>query len=380
MQVLQVEPIGGHRGMHYYDLQLCNALVEQGVQPVLLTSDETKGMGLQRFPVAHMFRGIFGEEHAIRRGVRYLWALLCIAARPRGRDRAVIHLHFFLVPLLDYLFVRLVKLRGYRVVMTAHDVVPLDQGATQLLGKIYHLADRIIVHAQSNRDELAETFGVSAERVAIIPHGNYAGHISGMLGETEAKERLGLTLDREVVLFFGQIKRVKGLDYLLKAFPLILRNHPAAVLVIAGAVWKDDWSRYQTIIDKEGVADHVISRIQHIPDEDVPLYFGAADVVALPYLRIYQSGVLLMAFSYGRPVVATATGGMTEVLQHGETGYLVPPRDSAALADAISRVLGDKAAAQRMGDAARQLAEREYAWSDIAAKTRQVYEQALGQA
>ena len=366
--------------MHYYDLQLCHALMEQGVQPALLTSDETETTETQGFPVVAAFRGIFGQGHAFRRGLKYLWALLRLAARPRGGASAIVHLHFFLVPFLDYGFVRLVKLRGYRVVMTAHDVVPLDQGATRLLGRIYRLADRIIVHAQANREELAETCGISADRVAVIPHGNYAGHVSGVLEKAEAKERLGLAPSQSVVLFFGQIKRVKGLSYLLRAFPSILEQHPDAVLVIAGAVWKDDWSGYQAIIDQEGLADHILSRIEHIPDEDVPLYFGAADVVALPYLRIYQSGVLLMAFSYGRPVVATATGGMAEVLRDGETGYLVPPRDSEALAQAVSRVLDDKGMARRMGEAARRVADQDYAWSDIAARTIEVYEQALGQA
>ena len=116
--------------------------------------------------------------------------------------------------------------------------------------------------------------------------------------------------------------------------------------------------------------------LRHIPDDEVATFFAAADVVALPYQHAYQSGVLLMAMSYGCPVVATQVGGLAEVIRDGESGYLVPPGDPIALAEAIGRILDDPPAAQAMGHSGRVLVEERYSWSRIASLTRQVYEKA----
>ncbi len=378
IRVLHIEPIGGHRGMHYYDFSLCNALAAQGVQPILLTSDETDTRRYSlSFPVDKAFRGIYGRGRSLQRGLNYLRALLHIAKRSPHNDGEIAHLHYFLVPLFDYLFLRVMKRKGFKIIITAHDIVPFNQKPSSLLSAIYHLAERVIVHAQVNQQEIMSTFHLPAGRIAVIPQGHYLPYANARLSEAEAKAKLGIPAGHKMVLFFGQIKRVKGLDYLIQAFPAVLRAHPQTILSITGPVWKDDWSRYDSMIQSLGLQDHVLTRIRHIPDQDVATYFCAADVVVLPYLKIYQSAVLQMAYSYGRPVVATATGGMVEVLRDGETGYLVPPRDSEALARAICQMLADKAHAEEMGRKGRHLVETKYSWTGIAAEMKRVYEEAL---
>jgi glycosyltransferase involved in cell wall biosynthesis len=105
--------------------------------------------------------------------------------------------------------------------------------------------------------------------------------------------------------------------------------------------------------------------------------FQEASIVALPYVEASQSAVLAIAQAFGKPVVATAVGGIPEVVEHGETGYLVPPRDSYSLAEAIVTLLQDPGLRQEMGHKALQKAESELSWPHIARKTLRVYDQAI---
>lgn len=378
MRVLQVESVGGHRGMHYYDMNLGNGLAAQGVDLRLWTSDETQVDEAWHFPVTLAFRGIF-RGAAILRGLRYLrtlWRLAKLCPHPQGE---VLHFHIFQIPLADLVALRWLKRQGFKIVITAHDVVPFDRGATPTLGRLYAVADRIIVHTTQSRDEIMTLFPLEPERVVVIPHGNYMPNLGALPSQSAAKERLGVSPQDPLLLFFGQIKRVKGLDYLLKALPAVLGQHSNAKLCIAGAIWKDDWSRYQALIDELGLAEHLLLHIGHVPDDQVASYFRAADLVALPYLKIYQSGVLLMACSYGTPVVATDTGGLAEALRHGETGLLVPPRDVDALAMAINDLLSAPSRAQAMGQAAQRWVEEAYSWPSIAVRTCALYQEVLSE-
>lgn len=366
--------------MHYYDLALCGALAEQGVDVTLLTCDETALPESLSFPVELAFRGIFGQTPAWRRGLRYGLALSRIARRQRNAA-VVVHVHFFQVLPLDYAFLAWMRCRGHRLVITAHDVTPFDAQSWSLffIRRIYRLAHRLIVHTQSSRAELLAQEMVAPERVTIIPHGHYLPYIARIPSRPEARQQLNLPPDAPVLLFWGQIKEVKGLDVLLQALPHLTASYPEVRLLIAGKVWKDDWSRYAALIGELGLENRLDLHLGHIPDDEVATFFAAADLVVLPYRRVYQSGVLLMALSYGKPVVATEIGGLAEVLQHGETGYLAPPDDPERLAKAIAQLLSDPQAAQAMGLRGRQLVQERYSWSRIARLTRQVYEEVLAQ-
>jgi len=376
-KVWMIEPVGGHRGMHYYDFALCDELRRAGVDVTLLTCDETAGCNAPAgLAVRYPFQRIFGADPAPLRAYRYWRALSRIASGAAREGVQIAHVHYFLLAPADYIFLRRLRRQGIKIVVTAHDVIPFNARfhTRALFQRLYGLADALIVHAEQNRRELLAQFRLERARVVVIPHGHYLPYTGdALLSRAEARARLGLDPERPVLLFFGQIKRVKGLDTLLRALPAIITAHPRALLLIAGQVWKDDWSRYQALIDELGIADHVRARIAHIPDGEVAAYYRAADVVVLPYRRIYQSGVLLMAWSYAQPVVASSVGGLAEVVRDGETGLLVEPDDPATLADALNEVLGNRAWGEAMGAAGRRLVAREFAWDKIAARTAGLY-------
>ncbi|MBC8512318.1 MAG: glycosyltransferase family 4 protein [Dehalococcoidia bacterium] len=381
LQVFYIEPVGGHRGMHYYDFGLCPALQSVGVGVTLLTCDETKNMVIpSSLRVEFPFKGIYGDTPKAIRGLRYLYGLVRIGLTMQRRGIPLAHFHYFHVPPLDYFYLRWLHLIGKHVVLTVHDVVPFDAKASDFiwLHRIYSEADRIVVHTLDSQRAIVERFGVSAEKIRVISHGPFLYFSKNQeLSPSLAKQRLALNADTPLILFFGQIKKVKGLQYLLRAFRQVLDQCPTARLVIAGPEWKESFAGYAALIHELDLTDKVLTRIEYVPDEEVGLYYSAADVIALPYTESYQSGVLYMAYSFAKPVVASSVGGLAEVVEDGVTGLLVPPADVNRLASALLILLQDTEMARAMGEQGQVLVETKFGWPEIARKTATVYEEVL---
>lgn len=156
-----------------------------------------------------------------------------------------------------------------------------------------------------------------------------------------AKKALGLA--GPVMLFFGFVRKYKGLEYLIRAMPEVLRSS-AVQLLIVGEFWEDR-EPYQRMITELGLQRSVQVVDHYVPNEEVGLYFSAADVVVLPYADATQSAVVSLAYAFDKPVITTSVGGLPEVVADGETGFVVPPRDHEALAAAIVKYFqGDCAA------------------------------------
>ena len=138
-----------------------------------------------------------------------------------------------------------------------------------------------------------------------------------------------------MLLFFGHIKDVKGLDVLLCGFAMARADDSSLHLLIAGRVWKSDFSRYAALIEQHGLGPHCTLHIRYIEDVEATYFYLCADLVVLPYLRIYQSGVVLEAMSHGSPVLVSDIPGMLEVIDDDRTGFVFRSGDAAHLAQRI---------------------------------------------
>lgn len=370
-----IEPVGGHSGMDYYDYGLCSGLLEAQVSATLYTCNELGILKTAPFAVKPTFADIYGQDPALQRGLRYLRGAWRTLSDARQHGAHIIHLHFFHVGIPEFSTILLSKLMASRVVVTAHDVDALADGlSTPLLTRwAYKMADRIVAHNQVSRQELVDSLRVDPAKTAVIPHGNYIQFIRDVPMSSAARDQLGLPKDGSVLLFFGQIKAAKGLEILLKALPRVVEQNPKTRLVIAGRPWKDDFSYYAQIIKRSGLEENCILHIKHIPHESVAAYFAAADLVVLPYRKIYQSGVLLMSMSYGKPVLASALPGMMEVVEDGRTGYLFPTGDVDRLGDKINYALSQLDLARQVGEAGLELMAERYDWEKIGHRTAALY-------
>lgn len=376
LRVAVIEPVGGHGGMDYYDFGLCGGLAESGVDVVIHTCNKTTKPKDLGFSIRHTYQDIYGVAPSWRRGLRYMRGSVSAIWSAMREHRSICHFHLFHVGFLEVFNIALAKLLLRRVVITAHDVESfVDSLEVPALSRwVYRRADRIIAHNLVSRQELVERLGLDDEKITVIPHGNYLHTIHTFPVQSDARRTLSVPEEAKVILFFGQIKDVKGLDQLLEAMPQVLEKYPDTVLLIAGKPWKSDFSVYDTQMEELGIRERCLTHIRYIPDDEVSLYYSAADLVALPYRRIYQSGVVLMAMSYGKAVLVSDLPGMTEIVSDGHTGYVfrqgivsdLEQKVCSALEDGDEREILAKEGFNRVRD--------DYDWTVIGNKTSELYQ------
>ena len=377
-----------------YALGLTSALVEAGVVVEFVGSDRVDGPELHGTPWVR-FLNLRGDQSEsaplaakIRRLLAYYGRLLryAVTARPRifhilwnnkfeWFDRTLLMLHY--------------RLMGRKVVMTVHNVnVARRDGYDSAfnrftLGLQYRLACHLFVHTAKMKAELMSDFAVSSDKVSVIPFAvNDKIPVTSLTPE-EARKRLGLDPAHQVGLAFGQIAPYKGLDQIVAALPEIIKRYPQFRLVVAGKVkqgFEDYWRTLQDKLASEPLRDHVLLRIEHIPDEQVEVYFKAADVSLMPYTEIFQSGVLFLAYTYGLPVIASDVGSFREDIEEGVTGWICRPQDPSDLARCLTKHWGS-ALHQTMAESRGRIqkwAQEKYSAAKVAAITRDVYNQLDG--
>ena len=256
------------------------------------------------------------------------------------------------------------------LVMTVHDASrhPGDAETRKTPQWVYDRAccraRERIVHAPQVKDLLLQRLSIPSSTVHVIPH-ILIGDDTATVGENAQDEE-------PLVLFFGRIWEYKGLEYLIRAEPLITSRVPQAKIVIAGQGEKFDSYRRMMVHPERFIVHN-----DYVSDEKRAALFRRASLVVLPYIECSQSGVIPLAYRFGKPVVATTVGGLPDMVDDDRTGYLVPPRDATALAEAIIRLLQDKELRRQFGENGRRKVNVECAPELLGHKTRNVYRQAI---
>ena len=257
---------------------------------------------------------------------------------------------------------RLGSRRGAPLVSTIHDPW-LHPGERKLVDFVtrrltIRRSRHVFVHGERLRWHVLSRSTLPPVAVTSIPLGEFSIYTRLAKGPIRS-ERPGS------VLFFGRIRAYKGLPYLARAAPAILKRVPSATIVAMGEG------------DIAGLDSGLTFFNQRVPDEEVATIFSEASIVVLPYTDATQSAVIPLAYAFGKPVVASAVGAIPEIVDDGLTGILVPPKDPAALADAVVRLLTDSDLRRRMGLQAREKAMRDLSWQDVARRTMAGYRSAL---
>jgi len=260
--------------------------------------------------------------------------------------------------------------REYALVTTVHDIkVHIgDKSSGKIPLFIFSLAvryaNRVIVHGEKLKRIMKERDNKSLGRIHVIPHGDFSFY--------KKFTRRVVNEEDGLVLFFGRIWEYKGLRYLIEAEPLISEKVPTGKIMIAGK--GENFRKYQEMIVHK---EKFIIYNQFIPYEKVPELFQRASIVVLPYIEASQSGVVPLAYTFKKPVVVTDVGSISEVVDNGKTGYIVPPKDPKKLAEAIIDLLKDKEKRKKMGENGYKKTENELSWDNIALKTVEVYKKAV---
>ena len=271
----------------------------------------------------------------------------------------------------------LVKSSGTRLVWTLHNLIAHDclhpRMEARIRRAIYGLADEVIVHSASARDRVSTEFRVrQAERSRVVAHGHYRSLYRDLPSASLARERLGISRDEVVILFFGMLKPYKGLEELIAAWGSAGEASRPARLVIAGMAWDDAYGRRLDDLVRD--RDDIRLDQGFVPEDQVSDYFVAARVVVFPFRSILTSGSVLLAMSFGRAVMAPRFNEMAELLS-GADDLLYDPDDPHGLREALLKAdridLADlEARTTRICDG--------FDWSPIGRLTARVYREALG--
>ncbi len=260
-----------------------------------------------------------------------------------------------------------IKLLGYRLVWTVHDHLPHADNfrSARTVNKcISGLADAVIVHSEQTILQMQE-IGLRTSRAVVIPIGSYGNIYVSNLDDAQAREQLQIGEGEFVFLFFGLIRRYKGVDQLIDAF--LELDRPDTRLLIAGECTENSLEASLCSARKHsGISIHE----GFIPNDEVATYFQASNVVCLPFRETTTSSTALLALSFGRPLLAPSLGIIREL--PAETGFYYDPLLPNGLLDSMRNSLTERADLPRRGEAGKKYSDG-LSWDAIAAATHQLY-------
>jgi glycosyltransferase involved in cell wall biosynthesis len=340
-----------------YDHALAAALARAGADVELVTSrfqygPVPRGDG---YRVSEPFyrrttrRGLAGRGRMALKLAEHVPDMLRYRRHADAAD--LVHWQWLTVQPLD---VRLLPAKRPQV-LTAHDVIPREPRPGQIAAtrRLVNRMDAVIVHSENGAARLRDELGLAAERIRVIPHGAF-DYLTRLPDERPLPPELA-EVEGPVVLFFGLLRPYKGIDVLLEAF----RQLEGAELWVVGMP-------RMPIEPLREAAARCGGTVRFVPrfvtDPEIPAYFRRADVVALPYREIDQSGVLYTSLAFGKPMVLSSVGGFAEVAEEHGAGRLV---------------LGDGAERERLATAARAAAAGPYSWDRIGEQTMSLYRELL---
>ena len=348
-------------GLVEYCIQQANGLAGECDVLLMLPRDDAAEHQASIDPTVHYCPF---EKPRLRQPVRQFMAIASMLRQIRRFRPDVIHFQQGHM----WFNLALPLLRAYPLVITIHDpryhVGDRDSRRTPqaLMDFGFRRAGRVIVHGDALKRQVVSLFGIRDERVHVIPH----------VAIGSATVPASADDDGNTILFFGRIWKYKGLKHLIEAEPLISRAVPNARIVIAGE--GDDFEPYRRLMASP---ERFEVHNRFITTGHRNELFQQASVVVLPYIEATQSGVIPLAYSFAKPVVATRVGAIADAVEDGVTGRLVPPADTESLAAAVIELLRDPDGRRAMGTAGRQKLDAEWSPQAVAQQSIDVYRRAI---
>jgi len=230
----------------------------------------------------------------------------------------------------------------------------------------------VIVHGKK-LSELLEGLGVEPQKIKVLPHGNFS-----LLRDVRAHEKkTGKSelenFSRNYVLFFGKIKPYKGIETIIRAVPIIRKEIENVHIVVAGFGKIDE---YVALINEKDRKNFRFLNY-YIADEDIPSLLQNAAVIVLPYREASQSGVLSLAYTFGKPVIVSSVGSIDEFVDNGITGFIFEPNDHKTLAKFVIRMLKDRKLRKTMELNCYEKAFSDLSWEKIASYTHDMYQETV---
>ena len=361
-------------GIQEHVSNLAQTLARQGHQLKIVTVRRNKservrdtfaGLDVTRVPQLNLPRTLTTQYLAIT-------TALLIAMRLRGQAD-VVHYHTF----WPDAFTAFVVNKFVPTIYTAHEsrfLLMAEQPRSRRWLKLALRPFQGILAPSTELREVTRQLGVSSEKSAFIANAVDASKFRpGLNGET-VRARYGVPMDHCLILCPRRLVPKNGLEFLIESLPSIRRSSRAVSVLIAGD--GPERERLEARVRELGLQDSVIFAGSQ-DNSELPEFYAAADIVAIPSLKEATSIAGLEAMASACAVVATNVGGLPEIIEDGVSGLLVSPRNSEALAQAITRLIETPGLRTQLGLAARARVEQKFTWEQVASETTSAYERAI---
>lgn len=358
-----------------YSLFLCNELTKQNVKVSLVMTEDRCVSFQTNFDIIKIMPSKNQDKSRVKKTLIFPVYLFKLIKSMFKYDYRIIHYQFFRLKSIETFFYIFLKLLGVKLVYTAHEVLPVEKSNKEIYFDklIYKFSDALIVHSKRNMNDLSVNYKIALEKIYVTPHGSfdfYEGN--SRINIESARKELGIDNSKKVMLFFGAIKKYKGVDTLLTA----LRDYSGndLVLIIAGEIESEEIETdLLARINEIPPNVRIIAKFEFIENSRIPVYFTASDLVILPYKKLTHSGVLHLAYSFSKPVIATKVGDFEENVENLKSGLLVNPNDNIELLNAIKKMTSGELDLKSMGEYAKKLNEEKYSWEKSAGSLIEVY-------
>lgn len=403
MRITVVEQ-NGTGGLAHYAYQICTALANEGHDVTLITAKlyelenfphnfkldrrldlwdlfDRRVESLPRNALHAILRKVFWQSRRAIRALKLVNAWIGLTSFLEKDRPDIVQFGKMNFP-FEALFLAHMKRNGLVLTEICHEFERressglLSRYVDGLYRNIYTNYKAIFFHAQQNRDRFLALFPeIPADCTHVIHHGNEGMFLSLAADVTSADLRTRYHLDsgETVILFFGLLAPSKGIPVLIRAMEKVTQAQGVKLLIAGYPAKNMDLAELYDLVEARGLKDTVIFDVRYIPIGEVSALMDLASMVIFPYLSSTQSGSLQVAYSFGKPVIATRVGGLAEAVEDGRNGYLIPVDDTDALADNISALLLDPDMAASMGKYNKEQSETLYSWKPVAETITTVY-------
>lgn len=378
-----IEPVGSHGGNDVYNNSLAKTIAKNEKMDVVIYSsdsiEESSNIKSKSF-----FKNVYNQQILLKKIFKYIFGILKSMIDAKTRRVDIIHLHFFGFSLLDYFNLLIAKyIFRFKVVGTMHDIKSFADFGNKNniinfqwwrkvnISNFIQKLDGIIVHtdyAKKTVLDKAKKYNFKTLNLARIYGADfdYSSLKNNKKDILKSRNRVNFPHNKKIILFFGQIKKVKNLLVVLKALKIVKKIRKDFYLIIAGKVWRDDILSYEKFISENKLKQYIDLRPEFVNNNDVPYYFNGSDIIIIPYKKIYNSGVLIRSMSYSKTIIASDLFPFKEFIENNVNGFLFKNDNHDDLAKQLIQILDyDQEKLERIGYLAKESLQLKFKINDI---------------
>lgn len=358
-----IDHVGIKSGMNYYDDGLMDALNEERFDTYIFSN--YSGIYANRVKYYEYYQKDYSKCRLLRL-TRFIYSTFKSSRKAKRKNINMILMHIFSFEFASLILVLIPRIFSHRIGLIVHDIHSLRNNDNRFFRNLMlnYLSNHIIVHNRYSYKELLDAQNIyDIEKIHIIKHGSFCKYLQENKNGKNIDLGIVTKKSKKYILFFGQIKKTKGLNFLIEAMDSLDSN---VHLIIAG---KSD-SKYSKTLLNSIKRSNLINRIsiinRFIEHDEMVYLFNCADLIVLPYIRIYQSGVALLSMSIGLPILASNLDPFKEIISHESNGLFFNSTDKNDLINKINKYINNTKLLHKIAEKAKHFVDNEYSWSIIA--------------